>query len=346
MDLIDELAGITPGSRLDGLRALRPDVRLAGAGSGQAIFGPSPGLSAGEKHAVAAHVAELHGCAELAGHHRPLAGDSTRLPAMLAHADMLTLHPEQASRAAVARLVALTPAEIVMLSQLIAFVAYEVRLLRGLQLLDGAAPEPATPVQPSPGGTADFGFTIETLEWSSWVPVVDPATATPDQLKVLEESHPKAKTSPYYLLLVQEPEVLRQRSKLFNTIMYGPRGAARAERELAAAAESRLNGCPYCLSVHAQRYVQLKGNPALMQALVDQGNDVPMDERSRAIVDLSVRLSHTPPTAGLADIDRLRALGMQDDEIIDIISSVAMFAWANRLMQTLGEPSRPEPVRA
>ena len=212
--------------------------------------------------------------------------------------------------------------------------------MRGLQLLDGVTPPVAIPATPTPGGTADFGFTMDSLEWSSWVPVLDPVQGTPDQLKVLDESHASARTSPYYLLLVQEPEVLRQRSKLFNTIMYGPRGAARAERELAAAAESRLNGCPYCLSVHAQRYVQLKGDPALMQALVAGGNDVPMDQRSRAIVNLSVRLSHTPPTAQPADVDALRALGMQDDEILDIILSVAMFAWANRLMQTLGEPVR------
>ena len=339
MDLIDQLAGITPGSALDIVRAMRPDVRAAGAASEAAIFDAPSGLTQGERHAVALHVAALHECAELAEHHRRLAGDSPRLPAMLVHADMLSLHPEQASRAAVAAL-PLTPAEIVMLSQLTAFVAYQVRALRGLQLLDGVTPPVAIPATPTPGGTADFGFTMDSLEWSSWVPVLDPVQGTPDQLKVLDESHASARTSPYYLLLVQEPEVLRQRSKLFNTIMYGPRGAARAERELAAAAESRLNGCPYCLSVHAQRYVQLKGDPALMQALVAGGNDVPMDQRSRAIVNLSVRLSHTPPTAQLADVDALRALGMQDDEILDIILSVAMFAWANRLMQTLGEPVR------
>ena len=188
--------------------------------------------------------------------------------------------------------------------------------------------------------TADFGFTADTLEWKSWLPVLDVAQATPDQARVLEESHPKAKTSDYYLLLVQEAEVLRQRSKLFNTIMYGPRGASRQDRELAASAESRMNGCPYCLSVHAQRYVQLKGDPALMDRLVKEGTGAEMDARSRAIVDFSVRLSETPAAATAEDIATLRGFGMKDEEILDVISSVAMFAWANRLMQTLGEPYR------
>ncbi|MFP3561826.1 peroxidase-related enzyme, partial [Paraburkholderia sp. SIMBA_049] len=81
--------------------------------------------------------------------------------------------------------------------------------------------------------------------------------ATPDQLAVLEASHPHAKTSDYYLLLVHLPEILRQRSGVFNAIMYGPGGLSRAERELASTAVSRVNGCVYCASVHAQRFTQL-----------------------------------------------------------------------------------------
>lgn len=189
--------------------------------------------------------------------------------------------------------------------------------------------------------THDFGFTIDTLEWKAWAPVLELGKATPDEIKVLEESHPKAKTSPYYLLLVQEAEVLRQRSKLFNTIMYGPRGASRADRELAATAESRVNGCPYCASVHAQRFVQMKGDKELMLRLLDEGVGAEMPAKQRAIVDYSVKLAATPSAATKADIERLRAEGLSDAEILDITLSVAMFANANRLMQTLGEAVRP-----
>lgn len=189
--------------------------------------------------------------------------------------------------------------------------------------------------------THDFGFTIDTLDWKAWAPVLDLARATPDEIKVLEESHPKAKVSPYYLLLVQEAEVLRQRSKLFNTIMYGPRGASRADRELAATAESRVNGCPYCASVHAQRFVQMKGDRELMLRLLDEGVNTPMPTKQRAIVDYAVKLGATPSAANAEDIAKLRAEGLDDAEILDITLSVAMFANANRLMQTLGEAVRP-----
>ena len=72
-----------------------------------------------------------------------------------------------------------------------------------------------------------------------------------------------------------------------------------------------------------------------------EGVEVEMPPRPRAIVDFSIRLAATPSAATQADVQRLRDEGMQDAEILDIILSVAMFANANRLMQTLGEAVLP-----
>jgi len=87
------------------------------------------------------------------------------------------------------------------------------------------------------------GFTNRTLGWKAWLPILDPAQASPAQQAVLEESHPQAKVSQYYLTLIHQPEVLRQRSLAFNAIMYAPGGLSRAERELASAVVSRINRC-------------------------------------------------------------------------------------------------------
>lgn len=139
-DVIDELLGIEPGSKLDGLRALRPNVRLATQASEVAIFEGESGLTRTERHAVALHVAELNKDPALAAHHRPKAGDSPRIPVLLAHATMLTKAPDQATPEAIRTLMAagLAPRDVVMLSQLIAHVNYEARLLAGLRLLEAA----------------------------------------------------------------------------------------------------------------------------------------------------------------------------------------------------------------
>lgn len=181
-------------------------------------------------------------------------------------------------------------------------------------------------------------FTIEPVEWRAWLDPITLDEATPEQVAVLEESTPTAKSSPYYLLLVQDVDVLRERSRLYNAIMYGPRGLPRADRELAAVAVSRVNGCVYCASVHIQRYTQLTKRPDIMQRLVDEGVETELPPRERAIVDFAVKLTRTPTALTSADLKPLRELGLNTQEILDLTHAIAMFAWANRLMQTLGEP--------
>ena len=181
-------------------------------------------------------------------------------------------------------------------------------------------------------------FTADPVDWRAWLDPIALETATPDQIAVLEESTPTAKTSPYYLLLVRDVDVLRERSRLYNAIMYGPRGLPRADRELAAVAVSRVNGCVYCASVHIQRYIQLTKRPEIMQRLIDEGVEAELPPRERAIVDFAIKLTRTPPTLTTDDLKPLHQLGLTDQEILDLTHATAMFAWANRLMQTLGEP--------
>ena len=185
------------------------------------------------------------------------------------------------------------------------------------------------------------GFTNATLGWKAWLDVVSLESATPEQIAVLEESHPKAKVSDYYLFLVHQPEVLKQRSVAFNAIMYAPGGMPRAERELGATVVSRMNGCVYCASVHAQRFEQLaKRTDAIIEVLNDP-HTAGTSERERAIVQFSIALTNAPDAVAPADIQALKDVGLTELEILDLMHSVAIFAWANRLMLNLGEPIFP-----
>lgn len=185
------------------------------------------------------------------------------------------------------------------------------------------------------------GFTNATLGWKAWLDVVSLDSATPEQIAVLEESHPQAKVSDYYLFLVHQPEVLKQRSVAFNAIMYAPGGMPRAERELGATVVSRINGCVYCASVHAQRFEQLaKRTDAVIEVFNDPLTAGP-SERERAIVQFSIALTSAPNAVSPADIQALKDVGLTELEILDLMHSVAIFAWANRLMLNLGEPVFP-----
>ncbi|MEX3898533.1 peroxidase-related enzyme [Paraburkholderia sp. JPY432] len=189
--------------------------------------------------------------------------------------------------------------------------------------------------------SADHGFTTQTLGWSAWLDTVALEQASPEQTAVLEASHPQAKTSDYYLLLVHEAEILRQRSGAFNSIMYAPGGLSRAERELASTVVSRVNGCVYCASVHAQRFQQLAKREDVIQQIFAAPETAGTTERERAIVRYAIDLTLQPQALTPESLDALRRAGLDDAQILDLSHAIAIFAWANRLMLTLGEPMFP-----
>lgn len=379
-DLVDACVPLAEGSTVHAVRHQRDKVAAATQGSYEALFDAALSGPPLVERLLAAHaIARSAGSAALQAHYRarldalaPLSaaqqaaadgapveslGADARLQAVLAFTRTLTDRPVEGDREALLKLPAagLATPEVVALAQLIAFVAYQVRVVAGLQALaalggdsaaaaveENTAPFVHPANLPPPGEPLRInGYTSETLGWKAWLPVIDLTQASAEQLQVLDSSHPKARSSDYYLLLVHQPRILQERATAFNAIMYAPGGLSRAERELASAVVSRINGCVYCASVHAQRFEQLaKRNDVIAQVFADP-RTAGTSARERAIVNLSIALTRNPGGFGAEQLRAVRAAGLTDLEILDTIHAVAIFAWANRLMLNLGEPVFP-----
>ncbi|MEV7800614.1 alkylhydroperoxidase domain protein [Microbacterium foliorum] len=146
----------------------------------------------------------------------------------------------------------------------------------------------------------------------------------------------------YFRLLARDPEVLRARTLVDKDIFYNAaEGLPRAERELSATAASRRNGCVFCASVHARFAAHHSKRADDVDRLLDEGADADLGERWNAVVAASVALTDTPSAFGTDEIARLRAAGLDDLEIADVIHGAAFFNWANRLMLSIGRPVAP-----
>ena len=163
-DLIDRLVGLAPGSRTYAARHQREKVVAATQGSYQALFDPAlPGISLAERLLVALYACRLTPAPELATHYRerllavgcdaalveiadrgePKDVADTRLAAMLQFTRTLIEDPVEGDKAALLALPAAgisTPA-VVALSQLIAFLSYQVRLVAGLKAMKASQEE-------------------------------------------------------------------------------------------------------------------------------------------------------------------------------------------------------------
>lgn len=192
-DLIDTLVGITPGDRLDALRAARPVARTDAQTTYDALVTAPADLqraSALERTAIGYWVAALSRADALAAHYRALvsaldpgladaldaalpaasvtgpygsyppgplsvedepgpvfavspklrAAVGDRLAAALAHAHLLTFHPRDATADALQELLdaGWTTDGVVTVSQLVAFLHFQLRVVTGLTVLKEA----------------------------------------------------------------------------------------------------------------------------------------------------------------------------------------------------------------
>lgn len=155
-DVMDRLLAIRPGSRLDAIRDERPEVRRATQANFEALFGHGGnGLTAIERDAAAYAVALLHDFPALTFFHRArlmeMGAEATlpdaiahggplppRLSAIIDHARLVARRPVASGRAQLEglRQAGLTPEAIVSLSQIIGFLAYQIRVAAGLKLLE------------------------------------------------------------------------------------------------------------------------------------------------------------------------------------------------------------------
>ena len=156
-DVIDQLAGLTADSPLAALRRERSDVVAYTQASDDAIFRPKDeaGLTRAERAAAALRVATILCDDMLIAHYRErlqaldpsealaesvadaAAPADARWAAVLAHVERVTREPDSAQASDLQSLAAvgLSPHAIVSLSQLIAYVNFQARVLAGLRML-------------------------------------------------------------------------------------------------------------------------------------------------------------------------------------------------------------------
>ncbi|MGG5819063.1 alkylhydroperoxidase domain protein [Falsiroseomonas sp. HW251] len=186
---------------------------------------------------------------------------------------------------------------------------------------------------PRPGPNV---FTRAQLGWEPWLEPLDEAALTPRHLEALIEAA-RAK-SPYFRLLARDPDALEHRTRTDKDIFLNADGGLpRAERELAAAVASRVNGCIYCASVHARLAATYSKREADVDRLLAEGPAADLGERWNAIVAAAAALTATPIAFDATHVARLRVAGLDDLAIADLVQAASFFAWANRLMLSLGE---------
>src|SRR5699024_9429334 len=181
------------------------------------------------------------------------------------------------------------------------------------------------------GRTRPTHFTREQLQWEPWITVPEEDELTDEQRDSFASK--SSTNSVYFRMLSLTPSVTRARSLLDNAIFLPRDGLPRAKRELSAALAEREDEVDALLAAPLDR--DLDWIAAELSPLWEG-----QDGRWAAIVTAAAELSRPRPSA--VPVAPLRARGLTDPELADLLCAAAFFAWANRLMLSLGEPSQPD----
>jgi len=116
-----------------------------------------------------------------------------------------------------------------------------------------------------------------------------------------------------------------------DVLMLAPSGLSKLERELIAVAVSSANHCHYCLVAHGAAIRRLSGDAELAETIVANYRSAKLDNRTRAMLDFSWKLTVEPWKVGDEDRAALRAHGFSDGDIWDIAAVAAFFNMSNRI---------------
>jgi uncharacterized peroxidase-related enzyme len=114
-----------------------------------------------------------------------------------------------------------------------------------------------------------------------------------------------------------------------------------ADREMIAVVVSAFNRCTYCIVSHGHALRVALGGTLAAEMLADHiaanWRHADLDDRRRTICAYAEKLTATPHLADEADLAALRAVGLSDGEVWDVVEITAMYNFTNRMALATGQ---------
>ncbi len=83
---------------------------------------------------------------------------------------------------------------------------------------------------------------------------------------------------------------------------------------------SQDNRCDYCIDLNAAMLIERAGfSPEQLAAARRDPAEAPLDDRDKAMLLFVLKATRTPLEAGATDIDKLKALGWSESDILDAV---------------------------
>ena len=141
------------------------------------------------------------------------------------------------------------------------------------------------------------------------------------------------------MTMVRRPNIVRAFMALNQAVLY--EGTVPEETKmLVSLAWSYTAGCLYCQSHMTNLASIYKASDEKIAALWDFENSDVFNDAERAAIRLALKAGAQPNEAGAADFDELKK-HYTDEQIVEIVASIALFGYLNRWNDTMATTLEP-----
>lgn len=177
----------------------------------------------------------------------------------------------------------------------------------------------------------------------SWFPVAEDDELPEDVAGLFAKAREKIGFVPnVFRAYAWRPERFRPWFDHFRDLHVPSENLDAADREMIAVVVSMANGCLYCLVAHGAALREALGDPVLADRITLDWRRAGLDERRSAICAYAEKLTRTPVECTEDDLDELRALGLDEREVWDVVEIAAMYNFTNRMAMGGGQIPNPE----
>lgn len=170
-----------------------------------------------------------------------------------------------------------------------------------------------------------------------WIAIAPPEEATGD----LKRAYDKILATRGHVpdirgVMAGEPLTVEGFAWFYPENNYACRSIDRRLAEMIATVASVANGSGFGGPAHARQLEKVTGDAAFARTILQDYTRAGLSEKERALLDYARKLSKTPGEMTRADLDRLRAIGWTDPQIVATVHVTAFFAYMNRVAEAFG----------
>lgn len=113
-------------------------------------------------------------------------------------------------------------------------------------------------------------------------------------------------------------------------------GMDRRRFELATIAAARALRSTYCMAAHCKFLRDICGDEATMRAVAADPSGTSLDDGDRAVMQFAARVATDATSVTADDVDALRAQGLDDTDIANIVFAAAARSFFTKVLDGLG----------